>query len=589
MAFPRLVVKLSASPVVAVALVGWAGLAWLPGCGGPPTAPPPVKAVATPSQQPPWFEDVTAGSGLDFVHDPGPVDGKYFMPQINGSGAALLDYDNDGRLDIYLLQFGGPDSKSRNALYHQDADGKFQNVSHGSGLDINGHNHGVAVGDVNNDGWVDVVVTQYLGIKFFLNQGNGTFRPATEEAHLRNPHWGASTSFVDYDRDGWLDLVVVNYLDFDETRVCVARGGRRDYCLPSEFLATPTRLWRNLGVNATGKWLGFEDRTDAAGLGRKSGPGLGVVCADFTGDGWPDVFVANDVAANHLWVNQKNSTFIEEAVTRGLAFDDRGGAASNMGVAYGDVDGNGLFDLFITHFTNEHHGLWMQQTCGSFEELSIQAGLTQSRWHGTAWGTVLADFNQDGALDLALMNGWVQRRDAPAKSFWEDYKDRNQVFVNDGAGHFRDISTDNPALCGEAQVGRGLCVGDIDGDGALDLLTTQIGGAARILRNVAPARGHWLMVRAADPVLHRDALGAEVRLLSGSRHWQSLVQPSQSFQCVNDLRVHFGLGAVDRIDRIEVLWPDGSTEQFACPGVDRILEVQRGKGMPVQLEKREGP
>jgi hypothetical protein len=181
-----------------------------------------------------------------------------------------------------------------------------------------------------------------------------------------------------------------------------------------------------------------------------------------------------------------------------------------------------------------------------------------------------------------LVNGFVQRRDAPTKSYWDDYKDRNQLFANEGSGHFRDISTDNLALCGQPNVGRGLCVGDIDGDGALDLLITQIGGSARILRNIAPKRGHWLMIRAIDPALHRDAIGAEVRLRAGARRWQSLIQPSQSYQCANDLRVHFGLGATDQIESIEILWPGGDTEQFACPGVDRVLEVHRGKGQPIK-------
>ena len=544
-----------------------------------------MKAIEAASSQPAWFQDVTAEYGLDFVHDPGPVDGKYFMPQINGSGAALFDFDNDGHLDIYLLQFGGPESKSTNALYRQLPGGKFQNVSQGSGLDINGYNHGVAAGDVNNDGWVDVVVTQYMGIKFFLNQGNGTFREVTAEAGLNNPDWGASASFVDYDRDGWLDLVVVNYLVFDEARACTSRGGTRDYCLPNIFLGTPTRIWRNLGADSAGKWLGYEDRTAATGLGSKPGPGMGLVCTDFNGDGWPDIFVANDMEANHLWVNRKDGTFREEAISRGLAFDDRGGAASNMGVAYGDVDGDGLSDLFVTHFTNEHHGLWMQHSRGSFAELSITAGLPQSRWHGTAWGTVLADFDQDGSLDLALTNGFVQRRDAPAKSFWDDYKDRSQVYANDGAGHFRDVSEDNPSLCGKSIVGRGLCMGDLDGDGAIDLLTTQIGGAAKIFRNIVPNRGHWLMIRAIDPTLHRDAIGAEIRLHAGNNNWQRIIQPSQSFQCANDLRAHFGLGTTKKIDTVEIDWPDGSSEQFKCPGIDCILEFQRGQGTAVKREK----
>jgi hypothetical protein len=379
-----------------------------------------------------------------------------------------------------------------------------------------------------------------------------------------------------------LDLVVANYLDFDEARQCTFRAGTRDFCPPSVFLGTPTRLWRNLGCDATGTWLGYQDRTKEAGLAQTPGPGLGVLCADLSGDGWADIFTANDMQANRLWINRQDGTFREEALRRGLAYDALGAPASNMGVAYGDVDGDELSDIFVTHVTNERHGLWKQQPLGAFEEQTISAGLTRSGWHGTAWGTVLADFDQDGGLDLALVNGFVQRRDAPSKSFWNDYKDRNQLFVNDGTGVFRDISTDNPALCGEPNVGRGLCMGDIDGDGALDLLATQIGGPARILRNVAPARGHWLMVRALDLALQRDAVGAEVRIESGPRHWSRLVQPSQSFQCAHDVRAHFGLGAVDHVESIEVLWPDGVVERFPCGAVDRTLEVQRGKGEAVK-------
>lgn len=550
------------------------GLLFLAGCG-----PGAATTTDEPDSRPPaWFEDVTADLGVQFVHDPGPVDGAYFMPQINGSGAALLDFNNDGRLDIFLLQAAGPGSNVKNALFEQRADGKFADVSAGSGLDFDGYNFGVAAGDVNNDGLVDVAVTQYLGMRLLLNQDGGRFTDATHDAALKNPYWGASTSFLDYDRDGWLDLVVVNYLEFEETRHCTGRGGKRDYCLPNVFRGTPTLLFHNRGVDEQGKWLGYEDRTEVAGLQEKPGPGMGVVCADFSGDGWPDVFVTNDLAANHLWVNQHDGTFAEEAAIRGIAYNAFGAAESNMGAAYADADGDGLLDLFVTHFTNENHSLWQQGPAGSFQDRTIAAGLSRVRWHGTAWGTALADFNQDGALDIALMNGFVQRRDAPSDQFWKDYVDRNQLFANDGSGRFEDVSESNPGLSSPANVGRGLCVGDIDGDGALDLLLTQIAGAARILKNVAPQRGHWLLLRAVDEQLQRDAIGAEVTVQSGERIWRCVVQPAQSYQCSHDPRVHVGLGHRDQIDRIDVRWPDGSMERFACPGIDRITELVRGKG-----------
>lgn len=541
------------------------------------TPQPEAKAI----KQEPWFEDVTQEWGINFVHDPGPIDGEYFLPQINGSGAALLDFDSDGRLDIYLLQGGGPGSRSKNSLFRQVSPGKFEDVSQGSGLDINGYNTGVTVGDVNNDGWVDVVVAQFLGVKLFLNQQNGTFQDATQQAGLDNPYWGVSTSFIDYDRDGWLDLVIANYVDFEESRRCSLRAGKRDYCRPNIFEATPTQLFHNQGLAESGDWLGYENRSEASGIGKKRGPGMGVLCADFSGDGWPDIFVTNDMAANHLWINQKNGEFTEEGVARGLSHNARGDLLSNMGVAYGDVDGDGLSDVFVTLFTNERHALWKQNPRGAFQEQTVASGLTRSKWHGTGWGTCFADFDQNGDLDLALVNGFVDRQNEAADSHWKAYMDRNQVFANDGGGHFRDISAENPALCGMPNVGRGLCVGDIDGDGALDLLVTQIAGPVSVLRNIAPRRGHWLIVRAIDPALKRDAIGAEIQVLAGKRRWVGLIQPGQGYQSANDCRAHFGLGTVEQVESIEVQWPSGDTEQFPCPALDRFMEVRRGMGQPL--------
>ena len=242
------------------------------------------------------------------------------MPQQVGSGAAFLDFNNDGRLDIYLLQNGGPDSSSRNRLFMQTPDGHFQDVSRGSGLDIAGYNMGVAVGDINNDGWPDILVTQYGGVRLFLNRGDGTFADITAEAGLTNPGWGASAAFFDFDRDGLLDLVVVNYVDYDPTWPCTGPYGKPDYCAPKTFKGRVSRLFRNVSEKG-GKTVRFEDVTVASGLGSVLGPGLGVICADFDGDGWPDIFIANDGAPNRLWINQHDVTFKEEAVRRGGAYN----------------------------------------------------------------------------------------------------------------------------------------------------------------------------------------------------------------------------------------------------------------------------
>jgi hypothetical protein len=543
---------------------------------------------------PPWFADVTQERGLDFIHEVGsrPLD-EYYLPLLFGSGAALFDYDNDGRLDLYLLQNGGPDSRSTNRLYHQTADGRFEDVSKGSGLDVTGHAMGVAVGDVNNDGWPDVLVTEYGRVRLFLNNhGDGTFTDITREAGLDNPAWGTSAAFVDYDRDGWLDLVVVNYLDYSPSKHCPGPDGIRDFCNPSAFSGTVARLYRNRGrlAGAGPTSVRFEDVTLRAGLGLTPGPGLGVLCADFNGDHWPDLLIANDGKPNHLWINQKDGTFKEEAVLRGVAFDSMGRAEANMGIALGDVDGDGLLDLFVTHLNNEKHRLWKQGPRGQFYDRTVAVGLTQSDWNGTGFGTVLVDFDHDGALDLALVNGRVgrdrgRRPDAATVaalgSFWADYADRNQLFRNEGDGLFRDVSRSNPNFCGLPNVGRGLAWGDVDGDGAIDLLVTGVAGPARLYRNVAPKRGHWLMVQALDPALHRDAYGAEVTVEAGGRRWLGLINPGSSYLCSNDPRAHFGLGTAARVDALRVVWPDGTEEVFSECAADRAVVLRKGEGRRV--------
>ncbi len=585
-------------------------------CGCQRESPP---ADGDAKHGPAWLKDITAAVGLNFVHDAGST-GKYFLPQVIGSGAALFDFDQDGRLDLLLLQNGGPGGP-RNKLYRQLPDGKFQDASAGSGLDFAGHNMGVAIGDVDNDGLPDVAVTQYRGVKLLLNQGKGRFLDVTEQAGLVNPHWGTSACFFDFDRDGWLDLIVVNYVDYDPSQQCTGVGGKPDFCHPRQFAGSVARLYRNLGSverkaqSAERKVRSaeraarsaesdegaprsalraprfraprfdgaprFQDVTIAAGLGRLPGPGLGVVCFDCDGDGWPDILVANDGHPNYLWVNQKNGTFREEAAARGIALNIMGQPQGNMGIAVGDLDGDGLLDFFITHLTEETHTLWKQGPRGYFKDQTAQAGLNRTVWRGTGFGTVAADFDHDGRPDLAVVNGRVYRDPSATDSkegFWTAYEERNQLFANGGEGKFRDVSPASPDFTRIKRVGRGLACADIDGDGALDLLVTNIAGPALLYRNVCPNRGHWLMIRAVDPALKRDAYGAEITVRAGKQKWHGLVQPAHSYLCSSDPRVHFGLGATMQIDAIEVLWPDGLREVFAGGDVDRVVELGRGTG-----------
>jgi hypothetical protein len=326
-----------------------------------------------------------------------------------------------------------------------------------------------------------------------------------------------------------------------------------------------------------------------------------IVCADFDGDHWPDIFITDDGLPNRLFINQRNGKFKEEAVARGLAYTGMGAAAANMGIAIGDADGDGLFDVFVPHLAEENHTLWRQAPRGLFQDVTARAGLLGLPWHGTGFGAVFADFDCDGALDLAVANGLVRRRQGRAgqqgrkpagensglpafspaglPAFWKPYAEPSQLFANSGDGRFREISDANPALCGEALVGRGLACGDIDNDGAPDLLLIGVAGPARLLRNIASPRGHWLGLRAIDPALgNRDAYGAEIVVQAGGRRWWRLVQPAGSYASSNDPRVQVGLGSSGTTDSIQVRWPEGVEEMFPGGPADRYVTLRRGSG-----------
>jgi hypothetical protein len=569
-----------------------------------------IAAQSTVPPVEPLFEDGTARAGIKFFLDPGPLE-LYEVPQVTGSGCAFLDFDQDGSLDIFLVnQAGGagyaefhdaaepaaPGPTSR--LYRQQSDGTFTDVTRGSGLDIVGVGMGVAVGDVNNDGFPDLCVSYFRGTRLFLNRRDGTFADVTQFAGIDNPHWGTSCVFFDFDRDGWLDLFVANYADYHVGRRCPDRNGYRDFCGPNDLVGVPHKLFRNESStlnnsDATNAELSvrFRDVSVSSGIARHMGRGLGVVSADFDGDRWPDLFVTNDGEPNFLWTNQHDGTFVEQAVLRGAAYDLTGTTQANMGIAIGDVDSDGRLDILVTHFDGEMNALYLNKSNEGFEESAASTGLGTPSLPYTSWGTAFFDVDHDGDLDLAVVNGGVKRGDAsrdlarlgrhsPAAAVgWEQYAEPNQFFLNDGTGHFVEVPQATEPFCARPEIGRGLAIGDVDNDGDLDVLVSSLAGPARLFVNVARKQGHWLQIRVVEPAFGgRDAYGAVVVVTAQDRRWMRSVNPAFSYLSSNDPRVHFGLGNVDAVDAISVIWADGVAEIFPGGGVDRHLVLRRGEG-----------
>ena len=545
-----------------------------PGCSDRDADVPPVAApdaaAATAALR---FVEVTEAAGLRFTHDPG-FEGAYRFQEIMGSGCALADFNGDGRLDIYLVNGQRP---AGDQLYLQSSDGVFIDVTEQSGLRGTGYGMGCVVGDYDNDGDLDLYLTNLEGDRLWRNNGDATFTDVTEAAGIDNEMWSVSASFFDYDRDGWLDLYVANYVLDPGSAHCYDLAGRPDYCGPQRMPPAPDKLYRNLGNGR------FRDVSADSGIADVAGPGLGVLCADLDGDGWQDVYVANDMARNFLWINNRDGTFRETAVLAGCAFNRDGREEAGMGIALGDVNRDGLGDLFITHLRGETNTLYRAHTPGVFEDATDASGLGMSSVPFTGFGNVLADFDHDGSLDAVVANGAVKRRMLVAPNtatveHFKRYAEPNLVYLNDGSGRFRNVSATAGAICERAEVSRGLAVGDLDNDGDLDILITQIGGPARLFRNETPKRGRWLIVRAIDPAHHRDALGAVITVAAGGRTHMRVVLAGGSYASGRQPAAHFGLGDVPRIDGVVVRWPDGMSERFTGVRLDTVVELDRGTG-----------
>jgi enediyne biosynthesis protein E4 len=546
------------------------------------------------------FEDVAKQTGLDFWQFSGAT-GEFLMPEVMGSGAAMIDYDNDGDLDVFLIQ-GSPTYpqgtplvpipagwKPGNRLFRNNLreTGKlsFTDVTESSGLGSADKGMGVAAGDYDNDGYIDLYVTNYGHNVLYHNNGNGTFTDVTATAGVASSGWSTSAAFIDYDRDGLLDLAVVHYVDFRPRR-CLTLQGAPNYCGPQVYKGTVTELYHNLGHGR------FRNVTDEVGLNAKPGPGLGILTGTFGTSGYPDFLVADDGAANHLWINERRSpqskesdrVFHEEGLNRGLAYASDGKSRAGMGIASGDLFGDGGQALVITNIPTEAFTMFERQPNGDFIDATEQSGLTHISLPYTGFGVGLIDMENRGLLDLFTANGAVNVTMAPAGDRFP-YREKKLLLKNMGKGKaFEDITASAGPVFQVPEVSRAAVFGDVNNDGGMDILVTNNNGPARLLLNTVPNRGHWLLVHPEGTKTNRSAYGSVVELVrkdgTSARRW---VRGDGSYLAANDPRVHFGLGKEadsGNVDRIQVYWLAGECESWNQIKVDTILNLKEGAGQP---------
>ena len=533
-----------------------------------------------------WFTDVAVDVGLDVVHSSG-ARGEHQLTEIMGSGCAWIDADLDGDLDAYLVGAGGDPDAARNRLYRSDGSGsRFVDVSAHSGVDDPGHGMGCAVGDYDDDGDPDLYVTNFGVNRLFRNRGDGVFDDVTSAAGVGDPGWSASAVFLDIDDDADLDLFVTNYMVHPphSTARCHDRAGRLEYCGPnSRFPPQRDTLYRNEGDGT------FRDVTRDSGLGSTPpGNGLGVAAADVDEDGDVDIFVANDASANHLWINDGEGRFTDRAVEMGFAFNANGQAEAGMGIQCEDIDGDGRLDVLLTHLDGETHTLYRGLGAGRFRDATSVSGLAAASRPVTGFGMVLADLDHDGDVDLVATNGRVRRGPGPpvpgdSGSPLRAYMQTDQLFEHVEPGpdpgrvgtlalRFVERGEAAGAVFAEPHVGRGLASGDFDNDGDVDILITSCGGPVRLLRNDAPKKGRWLIVRALRSDAKGPAYGAGVTVRAGDRVWRRNVQPAHGYLSSHDARVHVGLGPAREVD-VSVRWPDGASSERRGVAVDRVLTI----------------
>jgi hypothetical protein len=522
--------------------------------------------------------DVTAAAGLTFTHNSGAYGGK-LLPETLGSGCAFLDYDADGWQDILLVNAmdwpGHKRKRSTLALYRNNRNGTFTDVTRTAGLDVELYAMGIAVGDADNSGFPDLFVTCVGQNRLFRNTGKGSFVDATKASGLDGRSaFSTSAIWVDVDRDGFLDLFVCNYVKWSAEHdvFCSLNGKQKSYCTPEAYRGETCWLFRNNG-NGT-----FSDITATCGIFDTSSKSLGVAMVDVDQDGWPDLFVANDTQPNKLYRNQRNGTFKEIAVEAGLAFSNDGKARAGMGVDAADLDGTGRPAIAVTNFDNEMVGLYRPLGRGLYEDAAMAAGIGAASRNTLGFGCVFADLDLDGAIDLVVANGHIDETVRGIRGN-VGYAQPPHLFLNQGNGTFRDVAVQAGGQFAQPFVGRGLAYGDFDRDGDVDLLLTTNNGPARLFRTDQSGGNRSIRFRLVGTQSNRDAIGAVVRIVAGGATQSRLVKGGSSYLSQSELPVTFGVGRRDSIERAVITWPNGRTEEFKNLPCGRAYECVEGKGI----------
>jgi enediyne biosynthesis protein E4 len=550
--------------------------------------------AASPQVLDPGFRlvDVTSPAGIHFRHNSGAYGGK-FLPETLGAGCAFLDYDRDGWQDILLINgmdwpghpvnSGGKDQsgikreRSTLKLYRNNRNGTFSDVTHSAGLDIEMYGMGVAVGDYDNDGYPDILITCVGQNRLFKNTGKGTFLDVTKASGLGGRQaLSTSATWCDFDRDGLLDLFVCNYVKWspDHDVFCSLDGKHKSYCTPEAYRGETCWLFRNRG-NGT-----FEDVTATSGIFDSSSKSLGVAMLDHDRDGWPDLLVTNDTQPNKLYRNQRNGTFKDIAVDSGIAFSAEGRARAGMGVDVADFDNSGSAGVAITNFDNEMMGLYRRSEKGSYADVAVQSGVGLASKDKLGFGCVFLDANLDGVLDLAVVNGHID--DTVRNVNGVGYAQAPQLFLNNGKGTFVDVASELGGGFNRPKVGRAISYCDFDRDGDLDLLITTNNGPAYLYRNDQTAGNKSIRIRLVGTKSNRDAIGAFVKIFHGGSIQSRLVKGGSSYLSQSELPVIFGLGKRDKVDRLLIEWPSGRTEEYKNLAAGKTYECTEAKGINPQ-------